>query len=215
MDPSASLPAVAWPAPRAPARPVDAPGSDERLARLVGQGDNAAFAAIDARYRPLLERYARSVVRDPHDAQDVVQCTLLAALRALRAGRRHAPLRPWLLRIAHNEAVSVLRRRRQDVDLDGCAAGVPSAADAAEARADLRGMLDDIRQLSDRQRSALVMRELSGLGYAEIARALDTTPVASRQLVCAARAALTFGRLLILPVKRHDLPKDVRLQPTW
>src|SRR5258708_31280115 len=135
---------------------------DERLARLVGEGMADAFAILDARYRQALYRYCRSVVGSDVDAQDALQSTLLAALTALQRGMRDAPLRPWLFRIAHNEAVSLLRRRRPDAELVE-AEGAPSSSveEQAEARERLATLVSDLRSLPDRQRGALVMRELS------------------------------------------------------
>src|ERR1700733_13609857 len=88
-----------------------AQSGDERLARLVADGDERAFAALYERYHQPLYRYCRSIVRNDADAQDALQAALANAFAALRAGRRDAPLRPWLFRIAHNEAISLLRRR--------------------------------------------------------------------------------------------------------
>src|ERR1700731_436366 len=100
------------PAGRALAVPVPASLlTDERLARHVGQGDDRAFSALYSRYHQQLYRYCHSIVRHEADAQDVLQSTFTAALGALRRGQRDAPLRPWLYRIAHNEAISLVRRR--------------------------------------------------------------------------------------------------------
>ncbi len=86
--------------------------SDERLARSVGQGNDRAFNALYSRYHQQLYRYCHSIVRHEADAQDALQSTFTAALTALRRSQRDAPLRPWLYRIAHNESISLLRRRR-------------------------------------------------------------------------------------------------------
>ena len=83
---------------------------DQRLAALAGSGDTGAGAAIHERYADQLLRYVRSIVRDPDDAQDVLQQTMLNALQALSRRELQAPLRPWLFRIAHNTAVDFLRR---------------------------------------------------------------------------------------------------------
>jgi DNA-directed RNA polymerase specialized sigma24 family protein len=84
---------------------------DERLARLVGNGSERAFASLYERYHQPLYRYCRSIVRDDTDAQDALQSALASAFVALKRGQRDAPLRPWLFRIAHNEAISLIRRR--------------------------------------------------------------------------------------------------------
>src|SRR6266852_30283 len=164
---------------------------DERLAHLVGEGEQDAFAVLDARYRQALYRYCRSVVRSDVDAQDAVQSTLLAALSALQRGMRDAPLRPWLFRIAHNEAVSLLRRRRPVVELsEAVPLTTPSAADRAFEWDRLTSLVSDLGELGERQRGALVMRELSGLSHEEIALALGTSPGAAKQAIFEARQSL-------------------------
>src|SRR5438270_4422357 len=90
---------------------------DERLARLASAGHRRAFAVVYERHHQALYRYCRSILRDEADAQDALQSTFTAAFAALLRGRRDAPIRPWLFRIAHNEAVSLLRRRRPMAEL--------------------------------------------------------------------------------------------------
>ena len=85
----------------------------KRLARLAARGNTRAFAAIYERYHQTLYRYCRSILNDDIDSQDALQSTFTRALSALKRGQRIAPLRPWLFRIAHNESISLLRRRRR------------------------------------------------------------------------------------------------------
>src|SRR4051812_6820132 len=132
---------------------------DERLARLVSSGHDAAFAALYDRYRDVLVRYCRSLVRDDQDALDAFQSTMLNALRALREDRRRSPVRPWLFRIAHNESVSVLRRRPASEPLDDRQAATVDVHSAAEDREALAGLLEDLGSLTDHQRAALLLRE--------------------------------------------------------
>src|SRR5439155_1764072 len=100
-------------------------------------------------------------------------------------------LRPWLFRITHNEAVSLIRRRRPTLELSeaGHQAG-PSAADQALERARLELLMRDLRELGDRQRGALLMRELNGLSHEEIALALGLSLGAAKQAIFEARRAL-------------------------
>lgn len=165
--------------------------SDERLARLAAEGDQAAFTAIYRRYQDPLYRYCRSIVVNPEDARDAFQSTMTSAFRALQGERREITLKAWLYRIAHNEAVSILRRRRPTAELDD-AAGVAVADVTADAavRERLRELVGDMGELAPRHRATLVMRELSGLSYAEIGEALDFSPAAARQTVYEARRAL-------------------------
>jgi RNA polymerase sigma factor (sigma-70 family) len=166
--------------------------SDERLAQLVKAGRERAFAALYERYHRPLYRYCHSLLRSDTDAQDVVQSTFAAAFAAMREGRRNAPLRPWLFRIAHNEAISLLRRRRGGAEefSDSLLPPVPSAADQADDRARMALLVADLGELPERQRGALVMRELNGLSHADIAVALGTSVGAAKQAIFEARSAL-------------------------
>jgi RNA polymerase sigma factor (sigma-70 family) len=171
--------------------PVLARVREERLARLVARGEDRAFNALYERYKQPLYRYVRTIVGSDADAQDALQAAFLSALVALRRGRRDAPLRPWLFRIAHNEAVSLLRRRRPTVELSALSpVALPSAAHVAQERERLQVLVQDLAQLGDRQRGALVMRELSGLSHEEIAAALETSTSAAKQAIFEARRAL-------------------------
>ena len=165
--------------------------SDERLARLAAKGDRAAFGVVFDRYHRELYRYCLSLLRNPDDASDALQSAMVRALNALEGETREIALRPWLYRIAHNESISLIRRRQPaGPDAELHRATSPDVAARAEARAEIGQLLDDIRALPERQRGALVMRELGGLEYTEIAAALETSPAAAKQVIYEARRAL-------------------------
>jgi RNA polymerase sigma factor (sigma-70 family) len=166
---------------------------DERLAGLVGDGDERAFATLYERYNGQLYRYCRSLLHDDLDAQDAIQAAFTSALSALRQRRRNAPLRPWLFRIAHNEAISMLRRRQRthaNSEEISDRLTVASAEERAAERARLAQLVDDLSELPERQRAALLMRELSDLSHVEIATALDTSIGAAKQAIFDARRTL-------------------------
>jgi RNA polymerase sigma factor (sigma-70 family) len=165
--------------------------SDERLTRRAAQGDERAFAAIFDRYHQDLYRFCLAILGNPADAQDALQNTMVKVLRALPGEQRRIELKPWLYRIAHNEAVELLRRRRPTEELDPEAvAGGGGLAEDAESRERLRRLIADLGQLPERQRGALVMRELGGLDFEEIATALGTSPATARQTLYEARQSL-------------------------
>jgi len=153
--------------------------------------DAAAFASAYERHHQALYRYCRSMLRDEEDARDALQSAMTKAIAALRDEERDFELRPWLFRIAHNEAISRLRRRRETVSLEaagGLAAdSLPQAVEDRERIATLRA---DLLDLPERQRAALVLRELCGLGHQEIAAVLDTSASAVKQSIFEARTAL-------------------------
>lgn len=86
--------------------------SDERLARLAASGDERAFEQIFVRHENELYRYCRAMLTQHEDAQDALQATMTSALRSLPGEKREIKLKPWLYRVAHNEAISILRRRK-------------------------------------------------------------------------------------------------------
>jgi RNA polymerase sigma factor (sigma-70 family) len=164
---------------------------DQPLAQLATRGERRAFEEIFRRYHQDLYRFCLAIVGNPEDAEEALQSTMAKVLRALPGERRKIDLKPWLYRIARNEAIETLRRRRDTVELTPEQAGVPrEIADAAADRERLRTLLADLGELPGRQRDALLMRELAGLGVAEIAAALDASPGAARQAVYEARLNL-------------------------
>jgi RNA polymerase sigma factor (sigma-70 family) len=155
------------------------------------RGDAAALAEVYERHHQALYRYCRSILRDDEDARDALQSTMEKALAALRDEQRDFELRPWLFRIAHNEAISRLRRRREIADTDAVAeASIDSLAQTVEDRERLGHLHTDLQDLPERQRAALVLRELSGLSHEEIAGVLDSSARSVKQTIFEARAAL-------------------------
>ncbi|MFL5897584.1 MAG: sigma-70 family RNA polymerase sigma factor [Solirubrobacterales bacterium] len=165
--------------------------SDERLTSRAVGGDERAFAAIFRRYHQGLYRFCLAIVGNPEDAQDALQNTMIKVLRALPGEERRIELKPWLYRIAHNESIDLLRRRRETraLDVEQIAPGYGLAEDAA-TRERLRRLLADLKELPERQREVLVMRELAGLDFEEIATALATSGAAARQTLYEARQSL-------------------------
>jgi len=182
--------AVSLPRARPSALPLRAL-SDDRLVRLVAGGSDSAFSVLYARHHQALYRYCATIVRHEHDAQDVLQTTMVRALTSLQRGVPDAPLRPWLFRIAHNEAITLLRRRRPTRDIDD-ARGVagPALERQVEDRGRLASLVSDLNELSERQRGALVMRELSGLSHEEIATTLGISVAGAKQAIFDARTGL-------------------------
>src|SRR3954470_18257078 len=101
--------------------------SDDELAAAVAAGDERAFTAIFERYHQPLYRYCHSILRDPELAADALQNTMIAALRGLEGEERAIALRPGLYRIAHNQSISLVRRRREEVPFSDEAAVAAAA----------------------------------------------------------------------------------------
>lgn len=165
--------------------------SDAAITRRAAGGSQPALAAIFERYHQDLYRYCAAILGNAEDAQDAVQNTMVKVLRALPGEKRELKLKPWLYRIAHNEAVDLIRARTATDPIDAEAlAGGGGPAEEAETRRRLRQLITDIAELPERQRGALVMREMSGLSYDQIGEALQTSPAVARQTIYEARLGL-------------------------
>jgi RNA polymerase sigma factor (sigma-70 family) len=126
------------------------------------------------------------------EAEDVLQEVFIRAHAGLRATCRELSVRPWLYRIAHNRCVDELRRPGPPV-LEPLELAPSLARDPvveSEQRESLRRLIVDIRRLPDQQRSALLMRELSGMAYRDIAGVLDLSVPAVKSLLVRARIGL-------------------------
>lgn len=165
--------------------------SDDRLARRASRGDQRAFEEIFERYHQDLYRFCLALLGNPEDAQDALQNTMVKVLRALPGETRRIRLKPWIYRIARNEAIDALRKRRESAEMDPeCMPSGRETAETAEAREHLRRLIADLAALPERQRAALVMRELAGLEFAEIGSAFETSAAVARQTVYEGRLGL-------------------------
>ena len=162
--------------------------------------DNLAHLDPDAQLRLLIRdhgdsmfRVALSIVRHHQFAEDVTQDALLKAWRALPGFRGDAPLRGWLLRITHNTAVSALRKRREE-PLDPYVLGQSAALDltaideSVENRAAYADFFVALAELDELSKTIVVLREIEGLSYDEIAAALSVSlPTVKTRLLRARR----------------------------
>jgi RNA polymerase sigma factor (sigma-70 family) len=156
-------------------------------------GYDDAFGAIHDRYRQRLLAYTRQMLGGSRaDAEDVLQDVFLRAYGALRNDDRPVTLRAWLYRVAHNRCIDHLRRPVPPAAEIYELSRTPPQDPQAETvrREDLRRLVEDVQRLPEQQRSALLMRELDGLTYAELADALDTSVPAIKSLLVRARIGL-------------------------
>src|SRR5213079_2230318 len=158
---------------------------------LLAQRQRAdrSFERLYRRHVGDVYRYALAVMRNQPDAEDVTQTTFMNALRAFQRGERPEKPQNWLIAIAHN----VCRQRfRQSARRPSEVAFADDIADTLVDDELPTG--DDIRRalshLAFNQRAALVMRELEGRSYAEIAEILDVSTSAVETLIFRARRAL-------------------------
>jgi RNA polymerase sigma factor (sigma-70 family) len=167
------------------------PFTERGLLRAAARGEQRAFEQIYKRYHQQLYRYCFAILRRSGDAEDALQATMAAALRALPGETREVSLRSWLFRVAHNESITLLRARARSADPELAPEPARQSVEAECADRERFGtLLADLGELPERQRSAIVMRELSGLSYEEIAAALGCSEGAARQIVYESRVAL-------------------------
>jgi RNA polymerase sigma-70 factor, ECF subfamily len=148
-----------------------------------------SFERLYRRHVTDVYHYALAVLRNPADAEDVTQTTFLNAYRAYRRGEHPAAPRNWLIAIAHNVCRQRFRqsaRRPQEVAFDEDV-GEAIVQDDGPSAQDIRTALG---HLAFNQRAALVMRELEGRSYTEIAEILELTVSAVETLIFRARRAL-------------------------
>lgn len=177
--------------------------TDQELVRRVQAGDQSAFNLLVLKYQHRVLKLVGRFVNDPTEAEDVAQEAFLKAYRALASFRGDSAFYTWLYRIAINTAKNALvsqRRRPVDFDLD------LQDPDQYERQAKLKeadtpeGVLltDEIRtvveeameQLPEDLRTAIVLRELEGLSYEEIAEAMDCPVGTVRSRIFRAREAI-------------------------
>jgi RNA polymerase sigma-70 factor, ECF subfamily len=154
-------------------------------------------AEVDARFTELYRTHLRDVysysyyrVGNHHDAEDLTEQTFLQAYRHFERALREAngrPLRPWLIRIAHNLAANFYRDRSRKPESGIEDAGMISAPHTTESlvegREQLKAILEGVQQLPDDRREALIMRFALGMDNREIARALGRTDGATKVLL--------------------------------
>jgi RNA polymerase sigma factor (sigma-70 family) len=173
--------------------------SDARLLALASRGYERAFEAIVERYRRPLHRWCRQFLPEAR-AEDAVQTAFLKAWSSLRDGTEVGDLKPWLYRIARNAALDNARRAGYDyVELTEALRLAPAPEAALERRRVMRETLTGVAGLPDNQREAL-LRTAAGHSRAEIARELDVSEGAVRQLVHRARTALRAAATVLTPL---------------
>jgi RNA polymerase sigma-70 factor (ECF subfamily) len=157
----------------------------------------ASKAALDAQFSDLYRAHLRDVysyayyrVGNHHDAEDLTEQTFLQAYRHFERAVSESdgrPMRPWLIRIAHNLAANLYRDRARKpqthIDETTVIAAPHTTEDLVEGRDELARILEGVQKLPDDRREALIMRFALGMGNREIARALGRSDGATKVLI--------------------------------
>jgi RNA polymerase sigma-70 factor (ECF subfamily) len=148
------------------------------------------FSALYQAHLKDVYSYAYYRVGNHHDAEDLTTQTFLQAYRHFERAQRESdgrPLRPWLIRIAHNLAANHFRNRSRrpqtTIDDTTMLSALHTTEDLVEGRDELKRILDGVEQLSGDRREALIMRFALGMDNREIARALGRTDGATKVLL--------------------------------
>lgn len=175
---------------------------DALLVREAQGGSRTAFDMLVLKYQRRVERLLSRSVRDPADVADLCQETFLAAYRALPAFRGESAFYTWLYRIAVNAAKRhhghrARQRRMESLDDDEGTFGTDAApSDDATPEALLAsrqlalGLNAAVEALADDQRQALLLREVDGVSYDEIADLMNCPPGTVRSRIFRAREAV-------------------------
>jgi RNA polymerase sigma-70 factor, ECF subfamily len=177
--------------------------NDQQLVQRVQKGDKSAFDLLVLKYQHRVLKLVSRFVNDAAEAQDVAQDAFIKAYRALPSFRGDSAFYTWLYRIAINTAKNTLvsnRRRPVDFDLD---LQDPEQYDRHAKLKEVdtpEGVLltEEIRQVVERAmeqlpedlRTAIVLREIEGLSYEEIAEAMDCPVGTVRSRIFRAREAI-------------------------
>ncbi len=164
---------------------------------MAAQASPKSKAQLDAEFTELYRAHLRDVysyayyrVGNHHDAEDLTEQTFLQAYRHFERAQRESegrPLRPWLIRIAHNLAANLYRDRSRKpaspIDETTTITAPHTTEQLVEGRDELSRILDGVGKLPDDRREALIMRFALGMDNREIARALGRSDGATKVLI--------------------------------
>jgi RNA polymerase sigma factor (sigma-70 family) len=165
------------------------------LVDAAREGDDRAFGELYERYGGRIFAYVLGRVRDHNRAEDIAQDVFVSALRRMRSSDRAISFKPWIYEIAKNACIDEFRRvqRSREVSIEPDREGHlvstnPSPHTCFEQRQQLNALHGAFRGLSERQHTVMVLRELEGLSYTEIAaRTGMTLPMVESTLLRARR----------------------------
>ena len=188
---------------------------DRRLIAECLGGRRDAFGDLVSRYQNRLYNAAVRLVDSPEDAADVVQDSFLNAFQSLHTFKGDAEFFTWLYRIAFNTAISLKRKKRAVASLDVSRNGEHSLEPddpseyvrpgAALEKTEEETLLHDaLARLSEEHRDVLVMKDIDGLKYEEIAEVMGVPIGTIRSRLHRARLEL---RDLLAPHDTHPLPE--------
>jgi RNA polymerase sigma-70 factor (ECF subfamily) len=195
---------------------VDEVQQREAWLRSARAGDRQAFEHLLTPYLPRLYRLAHQLTRDPVDAEDILQDSVIKAFRSFSGFRQEAELYTWLARIVRNTVLDDFKRavRRYEEAHEVMPEHVEHVTEPRAERDELRGLVRSlVDQLSDKLREPLVLYDLEGYSYEEVAAILDLNLGTVKSRLNRARLALR-ERIVATPhVLEGYLPLAFAAQP--
>ena len=160
----------------------------------MNRTDLTDFNEFVRKYQDRIYNLCRYMLRDPQDAQDAAQDTFLKAYRGLKEFRPEASLYTWLYRIAVNTCLDYKRRTRRTSLNESLPEDRPSDAPSPdkdlESRQRGEALQSALQKLPGKMRAAIVMREIEGLSYEEIAESLQASVGTVKSRISRAREEL-------------------------
>jgi RNA polymerase sigma-70 factor (ECF subfamily) len=172
---------------------VDPSPTDDELVAAAQAGDRDALDALLRRHLDLIHAICSRLAGNPADAADATQEALIAIVRGLPRFDRRAAARTWMYRVATNACLDELRRRgrRPRLGLDDTMAERPDPAPSLDRSVTDRLTLDDaLARLPEEFRVAVVLRDVQGMDYAQIAEVLQIPIGTVRSRIARGRQAL-------------------------
>ena len=172
---------------------------DEDIVTDVLEGHTALFEILMRRHNERVYRAVRAILRDDSEVEDVMQQAYVNAYAHLRQFNRRAQFSTWLTRIAINEALARVRRKRKYESVDERTMDMESSTSHAAlpdperqaASSELRAVLETaIDRLADGAREVFVLRDVEGMSTAEVAAALDVSEDVVKTRLSRARGAI-------------------------
>lgn len=165
--------------------------ADQARARAIAGGDRTAFAALVDRESLRLLRFARSLIGEPAEAEDVVQEAFLALWQAAPRWQADALLTTWLHRVCYTRCVDRLRRRRAFADIDDLEdrpdSDTPEPDSGIMARQRVQSLHQALAQLPPRQRTAIALFHLQEFSQKDAAAVMGVSEDALESLLARGR----------------------------
>jgi RNA polymerase sigma-70 factor, ECF subfamily len=151
--------------------------SEDQIVARVLAGKTSEFRHLVEQYHQPVFRFARNLIADEHDAEDITQEVFLAAFNHLASYNvERASLLTWLFTIARNRCVNYLKRTRPVIGGEAIANSQPAGNSDDSARKEFRSRLDEaLDALPIEQKTAFLLAEIEGLSYVDIAYIEQTT----------------------------------------